>query len=141
MILSRRIVLAAASACLAAATLAGCGQASSDFDSGVAASLQAATQKVREDAAAGRYASALQELASIESQADDAAAQGKLSAARKQDVLAALALVRADLQALMGSRATPSATPTTPTPRATPANPKKKDKAQEPAPGQGPGDN
>ncbi|WP_422934789.1 hypothetical protein [Sinomonas sp. P47F7] len=133
MIARHRIVLSAAAACLAAAAVAGCAQSPSDFDSSVAASLQAATEKVRTDAAAGHYASALQELQNIESQANDAATQGKLSAARKQDVLAALALVRVDLQALMGSRSTPSATPSTP---GTPTKSKKKEKSPEPSPTQ-----
>lgn len=130
MTVTHRIVLSAAAACLAAATLAGCAQSPSDFDSSVAASLQAATEKVRTEAAGGRYANALQELQSIESEANDAATQGKLSAARKQDVLAALALVRADLQALMGSRSTPSTSPSAPS---TPSKSQKKDKAPEPS--------
>ena len=130
MTVTHRIVLSAAAACLAAATLAGCAQSPSDFDSSVAASLQAATEKVRTEAAGGHYASALQELQSIESEANDAATQGKLSAARKQDVLAALALVRADLQALMGSRSTPSSSPSAPS---TPSKSKKKDKSSEPS--------
>ncbi|WP_336854168.1 hypothetical protein [Sinomonas albida] len=130
MTVTHRIVLSAAAACLAAATLAGCAQSPSDFDSSVAASLQAATEKVRTEAAGGRYSNALQELQSIESEANDAATQGKLSAARKQDVLAALALVRADLQALMGSRSTPSTSPSAPS---TPSKSQKKDKAPEPS--------
>ncbi|MCH6472345.1 hypothetical protein [Sinomonas terrae] len=109
MIVSRqRLVLAAAAACLAAATLAGCAQKASDMDTGVAADLQSAAQNVRAEAAAGHYGQALQELADIERQANEAAAQGKLSAARKQDVLTAVALVRTDLETASGSHSTPS---------------------------------
>lgn len=109
MIVTRqRLMLATATACLAAATLAGCAQNATDMDSGVAANLQSAAQNVRAEAAAGHYSQALQELADIERQADEAAAQGKLSAARKQDVLTAVALVRTDLETASGSRTTPS---------------------------------
>ena len=127
MIDRRRLVAVLASVCLSAATLAGCAQPSSDLDSDVASALQTATQQVRDDAAAGRYAEALDLLGKIEAQTNDAAAQGKLSATRKQDVLTSVALVRSDLQRLMGSSSTPSATET-PTPSATQApEPKKKD--------------
>lgn len=135
MIVSRlRPVLAAASACLAAALLAGCAaQSASDMDSGVASALQTAAQNVRSEAAAGHYAEALRELADIEREANDAAAQGKLSPARKQDVLTAVALVRTDLETASGARNTPSPTTTTTTPDATPSptppeKPKKQDK-------------
>ncbi|WP_138444912.1 hypothetical protein [Sinomonas susongensis] len=112
MIVSRqRLVSAAAAACLAVATLAGCAQNPSGMDSGVAADLQSAAQNVRAEAAAGHYAQALQELAEIEREANDAAAQGKLSVSRKQDVLTAIALVRTDLETASGSRGTPSPSP------------------------------
>ncbi|NUP75054.1 MAG: hypothetical protein HOQ07_10460 [Sinomonas sp.] len=133
MTVTHRIVLAAAAAFLVAAALAGCSQNTSDLDTSVAASLQAATQKVRDDAAAGRYASALQELATIETQANDAAAQGKLSLSRKQDVLAAVALVRADLQALQGGRNSSSPTPSSSS-TTTPSPKQKKDKSPAPGP-------
>jgi hypothetical protein len=122
----RRLVAVLASVCLSAAALGGCAQPSSDLDSDVASALQTATQQVRDDAAAGRYADALELLRKIEAQTNDAAAQGKLSAARKQDVLTAVALVRSDLQRLVGSNSTPSAT-ASPTPSETQApEPKKK---------------
>ncbi|WP_334171557.1 hypothetical protein [Sinomonas sp.] len=109
MIVTRqRLVLAAAAACLASAALTGCAQNATDMDTSVAADLQSAAQNVRAEAAAGHYAQALQELADIERQANAAAAQGKLSAARKQDVLTAVALVRTDLETASGSRSTPS---------------------------------
>lgn len=135
MIVRRRLVTVLASVCLSAAALAGCAQPPSDLDSEVASALQTAAEQVREDAAAGRYADALDKLEKIETQANEAAAQGKLSASRKQDVLTAVALVRTDLQTLAGPPATPSATPSTasPTQSATQVpQPKKKDQKDEP---------
>jgi hypothetical protein len=131
------MIVALVSAGLSAAVLGGCAQPASDLDSNVAATLEAAAQQVRTDAAAGRYAEALEQLRKIETQANEAAAEGKLSASRKQDVLAAVALVKADLQALAGTGATPSATESTATPTPTPSDvqvpePKKKEPKEPP---------
>ncbi|MEA5455633.1 hypothetical protein SPF06_12945 [Sinomonas sp. JGH33] len=109
-----RLAPAAAALGLAAAVLAGCGQAPSDLDSQFAANLQASTERVRGEAAAGHYAEALEELTAIESQANSAAAQGTLSPARKQDILAAVALVRADLETHVPP--SPTVSPASPTP-------------------------
>ncbi|MDQ4501566.1 hypothetical protein [Sinomonas sp. ASV322] len=118
---ARRLAPTAAALGLTAAVLAGCGQAPSDLDAQFAAGLQASTDRVRSEAAAGQYAEALHDLSTIESQANDAATQGKLSPARKQDVLAAVALVRADLETHVPP--SPTVSPAAPTPTSATRNP------------------
>lgn len=102
---------------LAAAALAftlavtGCAAQAGDYDLDIADSLQAEVLEVSQLAAATDFAGAMLTLTELEAQLKDARARGLLTEQRYESILAAIALVRADLQAAIDAQTTPSAPP------------------------------
>lgn len=107
-----RFLKAAAGALLTAALLAGCANASTDLRPDTAAKLQARLQSLARSAADKDVPAARTELDLLAGDVATAAANGGLSAGRRQDIQNAIDLIRADLTAMT---ATPTSTPA-PTP-------------------------
>lgn len=84
-----------------ALTLAGCAGTATDYSTPVASALQQQVLAATNAAAEGDYESALTRLDELEASVADALARGSISQARGDSILAAIALVRADLEALL----------------------------------------
>ena len=99
-------VLAAA---VLAVTLAltGCAAQEPDYDPKVADRLQAEVLEVSQLSAAADYSAAMLALAELEVELKDALARGAITAERYESVMAALNLVRADLQAAIDALTPP----------------------------------
>jgi L-fucose mutarotase/ribose pyranase (RbsD/FucU family) len=94
--------------------LTGCAQSGSDADF-AAEELQRQVLDVTTASAEQNYSEALVRLAELEASVKDDLARGEISQARYESVMAAIELVRADLEA---AAAEPTPTPTpTPTPK------------------------
>ncbi|GAA1828102.1 hypothetical protein [Agromyces salentinus] len=92
----RSTALAAAAVTFALATgLSACAPQGED----ASAELHASVVQVAERAASGDYAGAIAELDLLEAEVADAAEDGSLDAAREQEILDAMGLVRTDLEA------------------------------------------
>ena len=87
--------------------LAGCAGQTSDYDSKAADRLQSEVLEVSQLAAAADYSAAMLGLAELEAELKDALARGAITAERYESVMAALTLVRADLQAAIDEEAPP----------------------------------
>lgn len=96
----RRLLTALLGAALALA-LAGCATATTDYPAPVASALQQQVLDTTTAAADGDYESALTGLEELEVAVADALARGSISQPRADSILAAIALVRADLDALL----------------------------------------
>ncbi|GAC1378902.1 MAG: hypothetical protein NVS2B15_17710 [Pseudarthrobacter sp.] len=115
-----------AGAMLAAGILAGCANTPADLNPGTAAKLQDRLQTLARSAADNDFPAARTELDLLAGDVSAAAANGELSAGRRQDIQNAIDLIRADLIA-----ATPATVVPTPVPSPPPA-------VQAPAPAQVP---
>ena len=95
--------LIVAAATCAALTLSGCAAQPepSPYATAAAADLQQTVLHVTEAAGDGEYAAASTRLDELEVAAKVAHARGELTAARRDSILAAIALVRADLERLI----------------------------------------
>lgn len=122
-----RLPRTAACAMLTAAVLAGCASTSADLRPDTAAKLQDRLQSLARSAADNDLPTARTELDLLADDVATAAANGELSAGRRQDIQNAINLIRADLAA----PGTPAPAPSLQTPA--PATP------QQPAKGKGNG--
>lgn len=104
----------------AGALLASCA-APADLDSAAASQLQSRVMAVSKDAASKNYAGALADLDQLGRDLDAAAAAGKLTPARREQISSAMALVRADLSAARTAASASPSPSTAPTPTPTPA--------------------
>ena len=91
-----RVAFATAVLCVAALT--GCAQESSEYPAETASALQAQVLLVSESAAAADPATALVRLAELEAGAKDALARETITPERYESIIAAIALVRVDLE-------------------------------------------
>lgn len=112
-------VLAGASLVLGLAT--GCQASPPDISDETAAQFQSRVLAVSTAVADGGYAAALDALTALQAELDAAAADGSLSFARHQRIEAAMALVRADIQAAIDAQAVPTPAPTPTEPEETTA--------------------
>lgn len=94
-----------AAALLLAAALAGCGPADTGLQQGAARQLQERVLGVSQAAAGNDHAAALKDLASLEADLGTAATNGQVSEDRRRSILAAVAAVRADLEAAVATAA------------------------------------
>lgn len=117
----------AAGAILTAALLAGCANASTDIRPDTAAKLQDRLQTVARSAADNDVPAAKSELDGLAGAVATAAANGELSAGRRQDIQNAIDLIRADLTA-MTTTPTLSPAPASQTPAPTGPQPPAKGK-------------
>jgi hypothetical protein len=85
--------------------LSGCAGQASDYGHEIADRLQTEVLEVSQLAAATDYAGAIVSLDELEARLKDARARGDVTDARYESVTAALALVRADLQAAIDAQA------------------------------------
>jgi septal ring-binding cell division protein DamX len=92
-------VIPIAAALLLAAALAGCGPANTGLQQGAARQLQERVLGVSQAAAGSDHAAALKGLESLEADLGAAATNGQVSEDRRRSILAAVAAVRADLEA------------------------------------------
>ncbi|MBT1002828.1 mucin-associated surface protein [Paenarthrobacter sp. DKR-5] len=104
----------------AGALLASC-SAPADLDAAAASQLQSRVLAVSKDAAGKNYAGALADLDQLGRDLDAAAAAGKLTPARREQISSAMALVRADLSAARTAASASPSPSTAPTPTPTPA--------------------
>ncbi|MGO4784018.1 hypothetical protein [Cryobacterium sp. W22_MBD10_FK3] len=107
--------LTAAGVILVATLLAGCTSTAPTLQAETAGQLQAAVLSVSTAAASGDFAGAKDALESLKAVLATATEEDRLSAGRASDIQAAIALVEADLVALL--------TPQTPSPSTPPAAP------------------
>lgn len=90
----------AASVLAIALLLSGCAPSpTSEYSDETASALQAGVLEVTETSAAGDYEAAMVRLDELEASLKDALAKGTVTTQRYESVLAAIALVRADLTA------------------------------------------
>ena len=89
----------------------GCSAAAPDITDEKAEQFQSRVLAVTSAVADGGYAAALEALTALQAELDAAAADGSLSFARHQRIEAAMALVRADIQAAIDAAAVPAPTP------------------------------
>ena len=106
-----KVLRTAAAAMLVTVILAGCANTSADLHPDTAAKLQDRLQSLARSAADNDFPAARTELDLLASDVSTAAANGDLSAGRRQDIQNAIDLIRADLTAMT----------TTPMPAPTPA--------------------
>ncbi len=84
-----------------ALALAGCTGVATEYPATTASALQQQVLATTSAAADGDYEAALTRLDELEVAVADALADGSISQARADSILAAIALVRADLEALL----------------------------------------
>lgn len=113
-----RFLKTAAGAILTAALLAGCANASTDLRPDTAAKLQDRLQTVARSAADKDIPAARTKLDLLAGDVATAAANGKISAGRRQDIQNAIDLIRADLTAATTPTPTPAPALQTPAPTA-----------------------
>jgi hypothetical protein len=101
----RRIVLPVALAVTVA--LGGCAAPQPSYDPATAKALQGEVLEVSELSAAADYTAALLTLTELEVSLKDARARGELTEERYESILAAAAMVRADLEAAIAAQAPP----------------------------------
>jgi hypothetical protein len=89
----------------------GCGAQQGDYDSDIADHLQGEVLEVSQLSAAADFAGAMLTLTELEAGLKDARARGLLTEERYESILAATALVRADLQAALDAQAPPPTAP------------------------------
>jgi hypothetical protein len=105
-------VPAAASALIAGLVLAGCSASPSEkYDDDAATRLQERVLVATQTASTGDHTTALTTLAELEVELADALARGQITQARYDSVMAAIALVRADLGAAIAATTPPPPTP------------------------------
>lgn len=92
--------------------LSGCQSAPPDLSPDQAEQLQTRVLSITTAVADGSYPGALDEVAALEADLDAAAAAGTISFSRYQRIEAALATVRADVQAAIDAEVTPAPTET-----------------------------
>ncbi|MET0975316.1 MAG: hypothetical protein ABWX82_06585 [Leifsonia sp.] len=92
--------------------LSGCQSAPSDLSPDQAEQLQTRVLSITTAVADGSYSGALDEVAALEADLDAAAAAGTVSFSRYQRIEAALATVRADVQAAIDAQVAPAPTET-----------------------------
>lgn len=113
----KRFSAAAAAAVLAAGILAGCANTPTDLKPGAAEKLNARLQTLARAAADNNLPAAKSELDLLASDVSAAAANGEISAARRQEIQKAIDLVSADLAAMTPApTASPAPTPQPPAP-------------------------
>lgn len=100
-----RLLSTIASAILVVGLTAGCQASAPDLGAEQAKTFQARVLAVSSSVADGGYAAALEELTALETELDAAAADGTVSFSRHQRIDAALAVVKADLQAAIDAQA------------------------------------
>ncbi|HEU4807242.1 MAG TPA: hypothetical protein VFT01_03200 [Homoserinimonas sp.] len=93
-----------------AITVAGCAPQQTDYDPDIADRLQGEVLEVSQLSANADFTSALLGLSELEVELKDARARGLLTEERYESIMAALALVRADLEAAIAAQA-PSPAP------------------------------
>jgi hypothetical protein len=98
--MQNRLFNTAAAAVLAAAALAGCANTPADLTPGTAAKLQDRLQSLARSAADKDFPAARTDLDLLAGDVSAAAANGELSAGRRQDIQNAIDLIRADLTAM-----------------------------------------
>ena len=103
----------AATALAFAATLAGCGPSPAGLDSDTARGLQSTIAEVRQAAGGGDFATALTTLDRLSADVERSAGEGRIGAERRTRIAEAIALVRADVQALLDAAQAPPVTPPT----------------------------
>lgn len=94
-----------AAALLLAAALAGCGPADTGLQQDAARQLQERVLGVSQAAAGSDHAAALKALESLEADLGAAATNGQVSEDRRRSIVAAVAAVRADLEAEVAAAA------------------------------------
>jgi outer membrane biosynthesis protein TonB len=94
----------------------GCQAAPLDIAPDEAKAFQSRVLTVTTAVADGRYAAAFETLAALETELDAAAAEGTVSFARHQRIDAAMAAVRADIQAAIDAQRKPEPAPVEPAP-------------------------
>lgn len=106
----KRLLSTAAALALMGVGLTGCASTPTDLQPGTAARLQERLQSLARSAADKDIPAAGTELDLLASDVSTAAANGELSAGRRQDIQNAIDLIRADLAA-MTTPPTPAPTP------------------------------
>ncbi|WP_394553469.1 hypothetical protein ACDF64_03690 [Agromyces sp. MMS24-JH15] len=109
--ITHRLAVATTGVVATALLLAGCASPTAKFDDATATALHARVVAVAERSSAADYAGAVAELARLEGSLDAAVAAGDVPADRETGIRDAIALVRADLDALIAAAATPTPTP------------------------------
>lgn len=94
-----------------ALAMTGCAPQQADYDPQIADTLQGEVLEVSELAAGADFESALLVVKELEVTLKDARARGLLTEERYESIAAALALVRADLEAAIAAQAPPPAPP------------------------------
>ena len=97
----------------AGVVLSGCAQAPS-FDPDAAATFQERVLEVSTAASTAEFDAALQKVAELEVEVKDALARGLITPERYDSILAAIALVRADLEAAIAAQQPPPPPPEPP---------------------------
>lgn len=97
----------------AGVVLSGCAQAPS-FDPDAAATFQERVLEVSTAASTAEFDAALQKVAELEVEVKDALARGLITPERYDSILAAIALVRADLEAAIAAQQPPPPPPAPP---------------------------
>ncbi len=115
-----RLLKTAAAAVLFAGILTGCANPQADLQPGTAEKLQEHLQSLARSAADKDFPAARTELDLLARDVSTAAANGNLSAGRRQDIQNAIDLIRADLAAMTPA---PATTPTPPLQTPLPAVP------------------
>lgn len=105
-----RSALVSAALALAIA-LAGCSPQQADYDPAIADLVQAEVLEVSQLSAEADFDAALLALAELEVSLKDARARGLLTEERYESVMAAMTMVRADLEAAIAAQAPPAPTP------------------------------
>lgn len=99
--------LATASAITMALLLGGCSTSGENYDNDAATRLQERVAVATSSAAAGNHATSLTALAELEVELRDALARGLITQERFDSITAAIALVRADLDAAIAETTPP----------------------------------
>ncbi len=106
--MTHRILSAFVGAAVVLGLTTGCQAQAPDIAAEQAKAFQSRVLTVSSSVADGGYAAALEELTALQTELDAAAADGAISFARHQRIAAAIAVVRADLQAAIDAQAPPA---------------------------------
>lgn len=109
-----KVISVVAGAALVLGLTTGCQATPPDITEEKAAQLQSQVLAITSAVADGGYAAALDALTALQTELDAAAADGSLSFARHQRIEAAMAAVRADIQAAIDAQAVPTPAPSEP---------------------------
>ncbi len=106
--MTQKIVSMVVGAALILGLTTACQTQAPDIAAAQAKAFQSRVLTVSSSVADGGYAAALEELTALQTELDAAAAEGAVSFARHQRIAAALAVVRADIQAAIDAQAPPA---------------------------------